>query len=108
MGHIFQLGRKYAEALDLKVLDENGKLVTVTMGSYGIGASAARSPRSRRAPSTSSAWLAARASPRPTCTSWPPARTRTLFAAAERIASELSAQGIDVLYDDRPARSAPA
>ena len=37
MGHIFQLGRKYAEALGLKVLDENGKLVTVTMGSYGIG-----------------------------------------------------------------------
>ena len=41
MGHIFQLGRKYAEALDLKVLDENGKLVTVTMGSYGIGVSRA-------------------------------------------------------------------
>ena len=39
IGHIFQLGRKYAEALDLKVLDENGKLVTVTMGSYGIGPS---------------------------------------------------------------------
>ena len=37
MGHIFQLGRKYAEALGLKVLDENGKLVTVTMGSYGVG-----------------------------------------------------------------------
>ena len=36
IGHIFQL-RKYAEALGLKVLDENGKLVTVTMGSYGIG-----------------------------------------------------------------------
>ena len=41
MGHIFQLGRKYAEALDLKVLDENGKLVTVTMGSYGVGPSRA-------------------------------------------------------------------
>ena len=41
MGHIFQLGRKYAEALDLRVLDENGKLVTVTMGSYGIGVSRA-------------------------------------------------------------------
>ena len=41
MGHIFQLGRKYAEALGLKVLDENGKLVTVTMGSYGIGPSRA-------------------------------------------------------------------
>src|SRR3954447_7253827 len=34
MGHIFQLGRKYADALGLQVLDENGKLVTVTMGSY--------------------------------------------------------------------------
>ncbi len=41
MGHIFQLGRKYADALDLKVLDENGTLVTVTMGSYGIGPSRA-------------------------------------------------------------------
>ncbi len=41
MGHIFQLGRKYAEALGLKVLDANGKLVTVTMGSYGVGVSRA-------------------------------------------------------------------
>src|SRR3954467_654264 len=41
IGHIFQLGRKYADALDLRVLDENGKLVTVTMGSYGIGVSRA-------------------------------------------------------------------
>src|SRR5690348_14895818 len=41
MGHIFQLGRKYAEALDLKVLDQNGKLQTVTMGSYGVGVSRA-------------------------------------------------------------------
>lgn len=37
IGHVFQLGRKYAEALGLAVLDENGKQVTVTMGSYGIG-----------------------------------------------------------------------
>jgi prolyl-tRNA synthetase len=41
MGHIFQLGRKYAEALGLKVLDQKGKLVTVTMGSYGVGMSRA-------------------------------------------------------------------
>jgi prolyl-tRNA synthetase len=41
IGHIFQLGRKYAEALGLKVLDERGELVTVTMGSYGIGVSRA-------------------------------------------------------------------
>ncbi len=41
MGHIFQLGKRYAEALGLKVLDQNGKLVTVTMGSYGVGVSRA-------------------------------------------------------------------
>ena len=41
MGHIFQLGRLYSEALGLQVLDQNGKQVTVTMGSYGIGVSRA-------------------------------------------------------------------
>ncbi len=41
MGHIFQLGTKYAESLGLKVLDEHGRLVTVTMGSYGVGVSRA-------------------------------------------------------------------
>ena len=41
IGHIFQLGRKYADALGLKVQDESGNLVTVTMGSYGIGVSRA-------------------------------------------------------------------
>ena len=39
IGHIFALGKKYAEALDLKVLDQNGKATTVTMGSYGVGVS---------------------------------------------------------------------
>ena len=41
IGHIFQLGRKYAEALDLKVQGESGERITVTMGSYGIGVSRA-------------------------------------------------------------------
>ncbi len=41
IGHIFQLGRKYAEALDLTVLDKDGKSKVVTMGSYGIGVSRA-------------------------------------------------------------------
>ena len=41
IGHIFQLGRKYAEALDLTVLDNDGKPRVVTMGSYGIGVSRA-------------------------------------------------------------------
>src|SRR4029453_13853332 len=37
MGHIFQLGRKYAEALDLKELEQNRKQVVVTMGAYCVG-----------------------------------------------------------------------
>jgi len=41
IGHVFQLGRKYAEKLGLSVLDQNGKQVTVTMGSYGVGVSRA-------------------------------------------------------------------
>ena len=39
VGHIFQLGEKYSEAMGAKVLNENGKNVTVTMGCYGIGVS---------------------------------------------------------------------
>ena len=41
IGHVFQLGRKYAETLDLQVLDQNGKQQVVAMGSYGIGVSRA-------------------------------------------------------------------
>ena len=37
LGHVFQLGRKFAEAFGLTALDENGKPVTITMGSYGVG-----------------------------------------------------------------------
>lgn len=102
MGHIFQLGRKYAEALGLKVLDENGKLVTVTMGSYGVGVSRA---------------VAAVAES--TCDerglSWPRAlapfdvqvlatgKGDEIAAAAEKLASDLDAAGLRVLLDDRKA-----
>jgi prolyl-tRNA synthetase len=41
IGHVFQLGKKYAEVLGLSVLDKNGKQQVVTMGSYGIGVSRA-------------------------------------------------------------------
>ena len=101
MGHIFQLGRKYAEALGLQVLDENGKLVTVTMGSYGIG------------PSRAVAAIA-EGTHDELGLCWPrnvaPAdvhlvatgKDEAVFAAADRIAHELSAQGLEVIYDDRP------
>ena len=101
MGHIFQLGRKYADALGLQVLDENGKLVTVTMGSYGIG------------PSRAVAAIAEGTSDE-LGLAWPrnvaPAdvhlvatgKDEAIFAAADRIAVELSQLGVAVLYDDRP------
>jgi prolyl-tRNA synthetase len=100
MGHIFQLGRKYAEALDLQVLDENGKLVTVTMGSYGIGCSRGVA-----------AIVEGTYDELGLC--WPrevaPAdvhlvatgKDDSVFAAAERIAHELDRQGVEVIYDDR-------
>jgi prolyl-tRNA synthetase len=106
MGHIFQLGRKYADALDLKVLDENGKLVTVTMGSYGIGPS--RAVAAIAEGTLDEHGLA-----------WPrevaPAdvhlvaagKDEHVFAVAERIAHELSAEGIEVLFDDRRAKISP-
>jgi prolyl-tRNA synthetase len=101
MGHIFQLGRKYAEALDLQVLDENGKLVTVTMGSYGIGPSRAVAAIAEgtldelglcwpRHVAPADVHLVATG------------KDEEVFAAAGRIASELSSAGVEVLYDDRP------
>ena len=100
MGHIFQLGRKYADALGLQVLDENGKLVTVTMGSYGIGPSRAVAAIAEgtydelglcwpRNVAPADVHLVATG------------KDEAIFAAASRIARELAADGVTVLYDDR-------
>lgn len=101
IGHVFQLGRKYAEALGLKVLDENGKLVTVTMGSYGIGV-------------TRILAIIAEENNDDKGLVWPAAvspfdvhvvaagRDAVAFEVAERAAAELEAAGLEVLLDDRP------
>ncbi|WP_200953377.1 proline--tRNA ligase [Agromyces sp. Root81] len=101
IGHVFQLGRKYAEVLGLKVLDENGKLATVTMGSYGIGV-------------TRILAIIAEDNNDDKGLIWPSAvapfdvhvvatgRDDTVFDAAETIVAELEASGRDVLFDDRP------
>jgi prolyl-tRNA synthetase len=100
IGHVFQLGRKYAEALDLKVLDENGKLVTVTMGSYGIGV-------------TRLVAVLAEANNDDKGLIWPgsvsPAdihivaagKDDSVYAAAEKLAKEIEQTGKTVLLDDR-------
>ena len=104
IGHVFQLGRKYAEALGLKVLDENGKLVTVTMGSYGIGvtrimAVIAESNNDGRGliwPSNVAPFdvhvIAA-------------GKEDVIYSTAEALVGSLEESGFDVLFDDRPKAS---
>jgi prolyl-tRNA synthetase len=101
IGHVFQLGRKYAEALGLKVLDENGKLVTVTMGSYGIGV-------------TRILAIIAELNNDDKGLIWPETvapfdvhvvaagRDAAVFEVAEQLVADLEASGYDVLFDDRP------
>jgi len=100
IGHVFQLGRKYAEALDLKVLDENGKLVTVTMGSYGIGvtriiavlAEANRDEKGLIWPesvSPADVYIVAAG------------KDDHIYEAAEKLAAEFEAKGKTVILDDR-------
>ncbi|MDR6690635.1 prolyl-tRNA synthetase [Microbacterium sp. 1154] len=101
IGHVFQLGRKYAEALGLKVLDENGKLATVTMGSYGIGV-------------TRILAIIAELNNDAKGLIWPSSvapfdvhvvatgRDAMAFELAASVSEQLEAAGLDVLYDDRP------
>lgn len=104
MGHIFALGTKYAESLGLKVLDQNGKLQTVTMGSYGVGvtralAAVAEGNRDDRG------------------LIWPrnlaPADVHVVMTGkgteivdgAEALVADLEAVGLEVIFDDRPKAS---
>ncbi|MBK5222961.1 MAG: proline--tRNA ligase [Acidimicrobiia bacterium] len=105
MGHIFQLGRKYAEAFDLKVPGPDGKLATLTMGSYGIGVSRAVAAIAE----TTSDDMGLR---------WPPevapadvhlvaaGKDAAIVEFAEQLAADLAAKGRTVLFDDRTDASA--
>lgn len=106
IGHIFQLGRKYAQALGLTVLDRNGKQVVVTMGSYGIGVTRVLAALAEANHDDAGlAWPAhvAPAHVHVVATGKDPA----VFEAAEALATTLSARGIEVLYDDRPGKVSP-
>ena len=104
IGHIFQLGRKYADALNLTVLDQNGKSQVVTMGSYGIGVSRAVAAIAEQTHDEIGL-------------SWPveiaPAKVHvvvagkddSLFEAGEKLASDLESRGISVMLDDRRGTS---
>lgn len=101
MGHVFQLGRKYAEALGLKVLDSNGKLVTVTMGSYGIGVTRALAAVAEFYHDEHGLLWPRNLSPADVhvvATGKGP----EVLEAAEEIVAHLEAAGVSVLFDDRP------
>ncbi len=105
IGHIFQLGRKYAQALDLTVLDQNGKSQVVTMGSYGIGVSRAVAAIAEQTHDEIGL-------------NWPreiaPAdvhivatgKEAEVFKAALTLAEDLEEKGVRVMFDDRPDASA--
>ncbi|MDQ3158356.1 MAG: proline--tRNA ligase [Actinomycetota bacterium] len=106
MGHIFQLGRKYADALDLKVLDVNGKLVTVTMGSYGVGVSRAVAAIVENSHDEYGIVWPAEVAPYDVHLV-AAGKDETVLAAAERLYADLQAAGVDVLFDDRLGKVSP-
>jgi prolyl-tRNA synthetase len=106
IGHIFQLGRWFAEALDLKVLDENGKRVTVTMGSYGIGVSRAVAAIAEQSHDDIGLIWPREVAPADVHLIAAGKKGDATFDAAEKLAGELESAGVRVMYDDRQSVSA--
>ena len=105
IGHIFQLGKKYAEALGLTVLDKEGKPQVVTMGSYGIGVSRAVAAIAEQTYDELGLCWPAEIAPvdvHIVATG----KEDQPFEVAEQIAKDLEAKGLEVLLDDRREASA--
>jgi prolyl-tRNA synthetase len=100
MGHIFELGRRFAEALDLRVLDENGKLVSVTMGSYGIGISRAVAAIVENSHDDIGIIWPREVAPADVHLV-ATGKDESVYLVAEALALELESMDLRVLYDDR-------
>ena len=105
LGHVFQLGRKYAEAFGLRALGPDGKPVTVTMGSYGVGITRAVAAIAEQTHDDKGLCWPRSISPADVHLV-ATGKDDEVFAAAEQLAAELSARGVEVLYDDRRGVSA--
>ncbi|KQB86602.1 proline--tRNA ligase [Corynebacterium lowii] len=101
IGHIFQLGRKYTEAFDVQILDGNGKRSVPTMGSYGIGVSRVMAVLAEQMHDEKGLRWPVEVAPYQVHVV-AANKDAEAIAAAEKLAEELSAAGIDVLFDDRP------
>ncbi|MEY4762871.1 MAG: hypothetical protein RLZZ200_2727, partial [Pseudomonadota bacterium] len=105
VGHIFQLGRKYSEALKAEVLDAAGKPLTMLMGCYGIGVTRiVAAAIEQNHDDKGIIWPEPIAPWRVLLVTMNHARSETVRNAADALYAELTAAGIDVLYDDRDAR----
>lgn len=105
VGHIFQLGQKYSEALNCKVLGEDGKPLTVTMGCYGIGVTrVVASAIEQNFDDKGIIWPAAIAPFEVAIVPMNAHKSPRTLEAAEALYAELAAAGYDVLLDDRNER----
>ena len=105
VGHIFQLGQKYSEALGCKVLGEDGKPFTVTMGCYGIGVTrVVASAIEQNFDEKGIIWPAAIAPFEVAIVPMNAHKSPRTLEAAEALYAELTAAGYDVLLDDRNER----
>ncbi len=105
VGHVFQLGRKYAEALKATVLDENGKAAVMAMGCYGIGVSRiVAAAIEQNNDDAGIIWPVAMAPWQAVVCLINPKQDANVTAAAEALLADLLAAGVDAALDDRGLR----
>ncbi|MEW5755071.1 MAG: proline--tRNA ligase [Pseudomonadota bacterium] len=105
VGHIFQLGKKYSQAMNATILDESGNPVVMTMGCYGIGVSRVVAAAIEQNHDDSGIiWPAAIAPFQVALVPINMHRSEEVKRAAENLYRELLDAGIDVLFDDRQER----
>ena len=103
-GHIFKLGRKYAEAMGATVLDAEGNSQTLTMGSYGIGVERAMSAVAETHHDENGLIWPISIAPYEVVVTLLKSDHEESVVEAERIYNELGSAGVDVLLDDRNER----
>ncbi|GAB3941203.1 proline--tRNA ligase [Corynebacterium tapiri] len=101
LGHIFQLGRKYTEAFDVQILDENGKRAIPTMGSYGIGISRVMAVLAEQLHDEKGLNWPAEVAPYQVHVAVAN-KDAAALEAGEQLVADLDAAGVEVLFDDRP------
>jgi prolyl-tRNA synthetase len=104
IGHIFKLGYKYSESMGARVLDKNGKEVTVIMGSYGIGIERILTAAIEQNNDANGFWLAPSIAPFDVVVVATNTSDEKIRSTSEEIARQLEGTGLDVLLDDRDER----